>query len=238
MFFPSAAALPARMSSAVTAFSMPGRDGFTGLPPAAMKTASAPASLTASGVAAVPRRISTPASASCASMVSMNSLSIPLFGGMAARLTVPPSLSEASKRMVLKPRLASVRAASMPAGPAPATATVRPAPLRTSFSSPYSNSRPRTGFRVQPSGSPSFRMRKHSMQPMHLRISCSLPAAALQPQSGSARCPRAMPTKSTSPASSISSAKAGCLILQTAMTGIFTTLRMFAARWRFQPSRK
>ena len=213
-------------------------DGSTGLPPAAIKTASAPIALSTSGSAFAQRRTSTPASSSCACIVSTNSVIIPLFGGIAARLAVPPSLSCASNKIVSNPRLASVRAASMPAGPPPMTATLRPVPFLTSFSSPYSNSRPRTGLTVHPRGSPSLRILKHSMHPRHLRIRMSLPAFAFLPQLGSAKWPRAMPTKSTAPFSSIFSAKAGCLTLQTAMTGIFTALRMLEARLIFHPSAK
>ncbi len=72
----------------------------------------------------------------------------------------------------------------------------------------------------------------------HLRISRSSPAAALLPQSASARWPLAMTMKSASPASSISSANAECLMLQTAMTGILTAALILWARWRFQPSWK
>jgi hypothetical protein len=55
---------------------------------------------------------------------------------------------------------------------------------------------------------------------MHLEIISALPALALLHQAGSARCPRAIPTRSQQPSRRIASATSGSLMFATAMSGI------------------
>ncbi len=70
---------------------------------------------------------------------------------------------------------------------------------------------------------------------MHLRMVSVLPAFAFLHHSGSARCPRATPTRSQQPSARIASATAGSLMFATAMIGILTCFLISAAMYFFHP---
>ena len=70
---------------------------------------------------------------------------------------------------------------------------------------------------------------------MHLLMVSALPAFALLHHSGSARCPRATPTRSQQPSVRIASATSGSLMFATAMSGILTCFLISAAMYFFHP---
>ena len=112
------------------------------------------------------------------------------------------------------------------------TTTVRLSPLCLGFSN--SRSRPSFGFTAHLTCRWFIISWKQHRQPMHLRIISAFPAWALLHHSGSARCPRATPTKSQQPSISICSATSGSLMLQTAIIGMFTCFFTSAAMYLFQ----
>ncbi len=158
-------------------------------------------------------------------------------GGTPACFSCPPADPLRSNTTVLKPRDARTSAAASPAGPAPITATVRPAPSRRG--SAVSFSRPRRGLTAHSRGSPlvtfstsDSMQRRQLMQRM---ISSARPSSALAAQAASASRGRPRPTKSWMPSASWASACSGERMRLAAMTGM-DTASFTAARQVLAPA--
>ena len=137
-----------------------------------------------------------------------------------ARLNWPPISVAASNSVTVCPRSAAVRAAAMPAGPAPTTATF----LRCAAGvNVHSVSRHANGLTRHDAILRAKIWSRHAwLQPMHVLISSARSSAALLTKSASARNGRAIDTMSASPRASTASAVAGSLMRLVVMSGMFT----------------
>ena len=99
----------------------------------------------------------------------------------------------------------------------------------------YSRSRPVIGFTAQRTRLALVISAKQQRQPMHLRMTFSLPENALTGQSGSASRARPIAAKSHTPSSSSPSATHGSLMLLTDITGMETAFFTAAAMFFFHP---
>ena len=117
---------PAKMSQADTTSWLPvASTSVWGSPPVAMMTTSGFSARTAAASAKVLKRNTTPCSSQRAMRQSMM-LIISLRRALkAVRRICPPGLGAASSTVTAWPRSDATRAASMPAGPAPTTSTLR-----------------------------------------------------------------------------------------------------------------
>ncbi len=102
---------------------------MNGCPPTASTTTSGRRSMRVSTFAAVPRRRSTFSRASSSWYQRVMPAIWSRCGALAAMLICPPIASFFSNRVTSCPRSAATRAASMPAGPAPTTTTLRLGPV-------------------------------------------------------------------------------------------------------------
>ena len=189
-----------------------------GTAPVATSTPSGVSPATASAVASVPSRTSTPAFRSCTSRSRVIQPNSSRPGVRRIRLTCPPSASSRSSSVTEWPRRASVTAAFIPAGPPPATTQRAGSSAATSGRS--RPSRPAAGLTVQLIGRP---LNTRPMQPwlprMQWTTSSSRPSCTLFANSGSAIWARVIATMSALPEARISSASAGSLIPPTVNTG-------------------
>ena len=118
-------------------------------------------------------------------------------------------------------------AASIPAGPPPATNTFF---FTGAGVTANSFSRPVRGFITHFTGSCAITLLTHPcMQPVQWMMSSNLPSLALLGNSGSAREARPMATPSAFPLATIDSATKGSLIRPTVNTGMLTTFLTSAA---------
>jgi hypothetical protein len=125
------------------------------------------------------------------------------------------------------PRLASVIAASMPAGPAPTTSTSLSAfAAGSNFSGcqPRRYSSPAHAFCVQMRGGPPISQREmQTLQPMHSRMSSSRPSSIFCGRNGSAIDGRQVAMMSSAPPLIASTIASGLVKRPTPSTGFVTT---------------
>ena len=150
---------------------------------------------------------------------------------------MPPRARRRSARKTRWPRRAATRAASIPAGPAPTTATVRGSAAGTIASS---SSRAAAAFTAHVIGTRWGPIAWHSDMPRHIRISSTRPSRALRGRSGSATSARTIPIMSAAPSASRLSARATSAIRPVRITGdvddrLHRRRRLGVERWLAVP---
>ena len=155
---------------------------------------------------------------------------------------IPPMSSPASTRWTRrKPRLPSTIAHSIPDGPAPTTSTSRSAfsaGSKRSGCQPRRNSSPAVAFWVQPMLPPGSDFGMQMLQPMHSRISSSLPSSILRGRNGSAMDGRAAPITSHAPLETISAIWSGSVSRETPTIGFAVASRTCFVHSSCQPCLK
>jgi len=152
---------------------------------------------------------------------------------------IPPMSSCASTRCTRRmPRLPSTMAHSMPAGPAPTTSTSLSAffaRVKRSGCQPRRYSSPAVAFCVQMSGGPPISQREMQMlQPMHSRMSSSLPSSIFLGRKGSEIEGRQVAMMSSLPELMASTIRSGLVQRPTPSTGFLETslIRACQGSWR------